>query len=287
MLDQRLAQAIQRILASDDSGFPVTNTLKRLVDEYGIGTIRGKSVHFTDNERAEMRSQLTAKGYSVEKADLAAIERHQRLSFTPNEKAGGESVKKNRVSIKALGGQPLLLASKEINLPERAHIDVEWTAVADQIGHKCVMVVENYENFNLIHKTRFNFCEECKSPLVVYRGDVNESRVDYVLDFLRHIHLPVLAFVDADPAGVAIASSLPGLFGVVTPSKAQLESQLMHGTARKDLFYSQYPVYGSMLDGLKTTHSCYPLWNLISKYKACVVQERWINSEAICSILSD
>lgn len=286
MFNQRLAQTIQRVLANDDSGFSVNGSLKRLVDDYGIGTIKGKTVYFTDRDRSEMRSLLVAKGYAVEHTNLSGLARHQRLAITPNEKAGGESIKKNRISIKGIGGLPLLLAGQEILLPDCAHIDADWTEIADQIGHTCIMVVENYENFNLIHKTRFSFPDRFASPLVVYRGDFHESRVDNVLSFLRYIKLPTLAFVDADPAGINIASQLPSLIGMVTPAAPVLESQLKVGSARKDLFYSQYPIYGPSLDTLSEDNVCRPIWDLISKHKASVIQERWIDNSNICSIFS-
>jgi len=285
MLDQRLAQVIQRVLATNDSRFPVNNSLNRLVNDFGIGTIRGKTVYFTDSDRSEMRSLLVSKGYSADQSDFSGLARHQRLSFSPNEKAGGDSIKKNRISIKALGSLPLLLAGQEMLLPDCSHLDVDWTEIAELVGHKCIMVVENYESFNLIHKTRFTFPAEFNSPLVLYRGDINESRMDNVLAFLRHMALPVLAFVDADPAGINIATQLPDLVGIVGPSVIDLEAQLKDGTARKDLFYNQYPVYGAMLDEMGKTHCCFLLWSLISKYKACVVQERWINDGTLCSIL--
>lgn len=286
MLDQRLARAIQGVLSNNEPVCTLNATLKRLIDDYAIGTIRGKSVYFSDKDRDEMRSLLIAKGYSVEKSDLSGMSRHQRLSVTPNEKAGGETVKKNRISIKSLSGQVLLLGDEKIRHPDRGHLDVEWTEIADQIRHTCIMVVENYENFNLIHKIGFDLPEQFKSPLVVYRGDANESRLDNVLAFLRHMNLPVLAFIDADLAGIFIASQLPGLAGLVTPSIIELEGQLMDGSARQDLFYNQYPVYGSALEKMDSTNCCYFLWNLISKHKACVVQERWIESGSVCSILT-
>lgn len=285
MLDQRLAQAIRTILASEDSRFTVNNSRKRLVSDYGIGTIKGKTISFTDKERSEMRSLLAAKGYAVEQADLSGMARHERLAFTPNEKAGGKTIKRNRISIKAISGMPLLLAGQEMRLPDRVHVDCDWTEIADKIAHTCVLVVENYENFNLIHKTRFSFPERFASPLVVYRGDIHESRTDYVLSFLRHINLPTLAFVDADPAGVNIASQLPNLAGMVTPAAPVLESQLKDGSARKDLFYNQYPGYGPSLESMPGNSVCRPLWDMLSKHKACVVQERWIDESITCSIL--
>ena len=117
------------------------------------------------------------------------------------------------------------------------------------------------------------------SPLVVYRGDPHESRFDNVLKFLAQAGLPVLAFMDADPAGIAIASKLPNLVGMVLPPLDALEEQLRNPqTARKNLFMDQYPVYGQALDGLGGDHPCHPVWKLISKYAAGVVQERWIKT---------
>lgn len=85
--------------------------------------------------------------------------------------------------------------------------------------------------------------------------------------------------MDADPAGVAIASQLPAIVGMVLPPVDVLEEQLRNPqTARKDLFMDQYPVYGQVLDSLGCEHPCHAVWNLISKCAAGVVQERWIQS---------
>jgi len=278
MLDQKLAEAMQRILSKDDERFALTATLQRLI-ENGIGTKRGKSAYFSTKDKEEIRSWLQAKGFALEQVDLSRMSRGERLAATPNEKAGGEAVKRNRVSLKALAGQPLLIRGAELMLPAESHLDVDWTKVAEQIGHRCILVVENYENFNRIHETTFVLPEGCHSPIVVYRGDPYESRFDNVSKFLAQADLPVLAFVDADPAGIAIASQLPKLVGIMLPSLDALEEQLQDPqTARKDLFVDQYPVYGQMLEKLERSHPCYPVWALISKYAAGVIQERWVQS---------
>lgn len=80
--------------------------------------------------------------------------------------------------------------------------------------------------------------------MVVYRGAPHESRFDHVLRFLAQAELPVHAFMDADPAGVAIASLLPNLVGMVLPQPDALEEQLRTPqTGRKDLFLDQYTIY--------------------------------------------
>ena len=183
-------------------------------------------------------------------------------------------------------GEPLLIGGGHLKLPTESHLDVDWTKIADKIGHQCVMVVENYENFNRVHELALVLPDCYRTPLVLYRGDPNESRFDNVLKFLSHLDLPVLAFMDADPAGISIACQLPGLVGMVLPSLNVLESQLNHPhTARLDLFHEQYPVYRDTLDKLDVDHPCRPVWNLVSKHAAGIAQERWIGG-CICTLIA-
>lgn len=279
MLDQSLAEAMQRVLAKDEERFPLTKTLLRLVDS-GIGTKRGRSVYFSAHDRGEMREWLLAKGFSLEPANYSGLARSERLKISPNEKAGGEAIKLNRVSIKALVNQPLRVGGANLFLPSESHLDIDWTTISGQVGHPSVVVVENYENFNRIHETGFSLPPWIGSPLVVYRGDPNESRLDNVLKFLERLARPTLAFVDADPAGLAAACALSNLAGIVLPPREILEGQLKStATARKDLFLEQYPVYGAKLDALGVRHPCTEVWKLISSYRAGIVQERWLSGE--------
>lgn len=282
MLDQKLAEAMQRILSRQDERFTLTATLQRLVDD-GIGTKRGKSVYFYERDRQAMREWLEAKGFSTEPVDMTGMSRAERLEVTPHEKSGGEAVKRNRISIKALSGQALVIGGQPINLPEESHLDVDWTKIVSQIGHRCIMVVENYENFNRIHETSFKLPVEYRSPLVIYRGDPYESRIDNVLAFLVAAKLPVLAFVDADPAGVVIAANLPGVVGVVTPDLATLDEQLASPQiGRRDLFLEQFPSVQNALSAISPESHCWTVLNLILRHRSGVVQERWLNSDVSC-----
>lgn len=279
MLDQKLAEAMQRILSRQDERFTLTATLQRLVDD-GIGTKCGKSAYFNERDRQAMREWLEAKGFSTELVDMTGMSRAERLEVTPHEKAGDEAVKRNRISIKALAGQALVIGGQPINLPEESHLDVDWKKIVSQIGHRCIMVVENYENFNRIHQTSFKFPVEYSSPLIVYRGDPNESRIDNVLAFLGDAKLPVLAFVDADLAGVVIATSLPWLVGMVTPDLPTLNQQLSSPQiGRRDLFQDQYPSLQNAIAGISADAPCWIVLDLILKYRSAVVQERWIGRD--------
>lgn len=285
MLDQKVADAMQRVIAKDADRLTATGALKRLVDEFGLGYKRGESVYFSQADRAEMRSLLTAKGYSITNEPMAGMSRSQRLDVTPNEKAGREQVKQNRFSVKAMGMQPLLIDGQHIWLPPESHLDADWTKLADTIDHRCIMVVENYENFNRIHTTTFDLPTPFESPLVIYRGDAYESRQDNVKRFLAKLNLPVLAFVDIDPAGLVIANQLPRLAGVVAPDMAILDELLRAPqTGRRDLFQSQYPGCRHVLDNLPTDNPCRSLWGIVSEHRSGLVQERWIGRYA-CTLI--
>lgn len=278
MLDQKLAEAMQRILMkSDEKRFPVNDARRRLVEDFSLGTKRGASVYFSEHDRAEMRALLEARGYATTVVDISGMSRCDRLEVTPNEKAGGEAVKRNRISVKALAGQPLLIGDTALHLPPETHLDANWTKIVGQVKHGCIMVVENYENFNRIHESEFDLPPNLRSPLVVYHGDPNESRLDSVQRFVEAAGLPVLAFMDVDPAGIAMASRFMLLVAMVAPSPRQLQAQFDNPKIRRsDLFLNQYPVVAATLEGIRPENPCRALWNLVSKHRAGVVQERWI-----------
>lgn len=285
MLDQRLAEAMQRVLSKEEERFTLTATLQRLVDD-GIGTKRGKSVYFNSKDRDEMRKWLEAKGFSIEPVDLAGLNRGDCLALTPYEKAGNEPVKRHRISVKSLAGQALVLDGKPLVLPDTSHLDVDWTKIVSQIGHGCIMVVENYESFNRIHETNFKLPEGCSAPLVVYRGDPHESRTDNVLRFLTEAKLPVLAFVDADPAGIVIAANLPGVIGLVAPDLITLDEQLASPRiGRRDLFIDQYLGAKNALGGIGQGNPCWRVLDLILRHRSGVVQEHWIG-RVVCTLVA-
>lgn len=285
MLDQRLAEAMQRVLAKRDERASLNATLQRLVNDFDIGTVRGKSVYFTAKDRDEMRALLKARGYSMEQVSLTDLARAERLALTPNEKAGGGAVKRSRISIKALPGRALRIGGEGLSLPPECHLDANSTLIEQSIAHPCVLVIENYENFNRVHEIVFDLPAPYEDALVIYRGDPQESRLDNVQALLERLTLPVLAFPDADPAGLAQAASLPRFEGIVLPSIEVLTVQLRDPRmARMDLFYDQIPVYSSVLDALACGHPCRNAWRLLQETKSGITQERWIGN-GTCVVL--
>ena len=123
----------------------------------------------------------------------------------------------------------------------------------------------------------FDLPDDCKNPLVIYRGDKTESRLNNVKAFIDASDLPVLAFVDIDPKGLHIAVGYPRLIGIVAPDYAGLKATMdSPASARPDLYRLQLPGVGDYLRSIADYSPISALWQLLQQHRAGVVQERWL-----------
>lgn len=286
MLDQSLAQLMQRLLERDALSTPLSATARRLLDDLAIGRIQGKTLYLSERDRQEMRELLLARGYSATPSCLKAMSRSDRLAeATPNEKAGGGAVKTGRVSIKALPGKTLNIAGRTLPLPDGCHVDIDWHRVSEEIAHGAIILVENYEVFDQVHRLHLALPPAYANALVLYRGDRTESRLDNVKAFLDATILPVIAFPDIDPKGLHIAGTCPRLAGVLAPEHTELERVLRSpASARHDLFRSQLPGVGGYLRAVPTESPVAALWSLVQKHRSGCVQERWLADQITCKL---
>ena len=54
MLDQTLAQLMQRLLEREAPSTPLNATARRLLENLGIGRIQGKTLYLSERDRQEM-----------------------------------------------------------------------------------------------------------------------------------------------------------------------------------------------------------------------------------------
>lgn len=288
MLDQSLAQLMQRLLEKDAPSTPLNATARRLLEDLGIGRIQGKTLYLSDRNRQEMRELLLARGYSATPVPIKGMSRSDRLvEATPNEKAGGGTVKTGRVAIKALSGKTLNIASRTLPLPDGCHVDIDWHRVSEQVAHDAIILVENYEVFDQVHRLHLDLPPAYSNPLVLYRGDRTESRLDNVKAFLDASILPVIAFPDIDPKGLHIAGTCPRLVGILAPDAGDLERILSSpATTRPDLYRAQLANVGAYLRSIAVESPVSRLWTIVHHYRAGAVQERWLADNIICKLWS-
>ena len=285
MLTQRLVALMQRLVEVGATSTPSNKTSDRLISDFGLGRLKGKTILFSERELVEIRELLQARGHAPHSVDLARMTRAERLqSGSPNEKAGGGTIKNHRISIKATAGQPLCVAGRQLFLPARSHLDTDWTALAD-VEHNCIMLVENYEDFDRLDDHRFDLPQGLDRPLAIYRGDRHESRQDNVVAYLNASSLPVIAFVDVDPRGLHIAQCCPRLHGVVAPPRQSLTEVLSNAaSARPDLYISQVAALENVFATLPRESPVFAIWQLIQGARAGAVQERWRSNSLPCCL---
>ncbi len=201
------------------------------------------------------------------------ISRAQALQLGPDEKFAATPVKRERVAVKALPGNPLRIDGQALILPPACHLDVEGSTAAGLLAHETVLLIENWESFNRVHDTGINLSDAGENPLVVWRGDQSDTRTDHALALLRALRVPVWAFVDFDPAGLLIAHGIPGLAGIIAPELDRLEQDLAYGLPER--YQAQIHMAAATLDA-STNEPVRRLWDIVRRHGKALPLERYL-----------
>lgn len=276
MFEHRLTEKLKSILKNNSDKVTVTKALTGFSKDFNIGTIKHNTIHFTEHDKFQIHQLLQIKGHDIHASPSPNMSRAEKLSIGPNEKAGQGTLKHNRISIKASYDLPLIINQKPIFLPPESHLDIDINAIK-HVGHSCILLIENYENFNKLSETDLALPPDFYNPLAIYRGDKNESNLSAVIRFIELCDLPVITAIDIDPYGLVNVLKLKNFSGVMAPPIEHLNSLLKSPkTKRTDLYENHYLGCHSILDNLDFHHPCTYLWKVIKKHKAGVVQEQFI-----------
>ncbi|KIN89633.1 DUF7281 domain-containing protein [Thauera sp. SWB20] len=278
-MEKRLIATLLRIVQTPKSDFPAGVGLRDFRQRYGIGLPVGStSIRFSDKDKVEITALLKAQAGidpgQVSPGAWEGLTRAQALNLAHDEKLARGAVKRDRISVKAAPGQAMRIGGRSLELPNHAHLDINWKEV-DAIEHPCALVVENYEVFDALHRTEITNALAAagyEQALIIYRGDTNESRKDHVLAFLAAFALPVVLFGDLDPASLVEASSFPNARAITLPVALD---QAFDSYGNKDLYARQVgPAFEQLLDspsrGLRTVA------NEIHRQRKGLVQESMI-----------
>lgn len=237
-MDKRLVNILLRLFHAEEMEFVLSASLKSFHDKFNVGRLRGKKLILTERDKADIKALLKAEaGIEAEttyQEDWAAASRSESLALGKNEKYARRVVSDGRLQCKALQGQKVYVAGQEWELPDGFDIGgMLSTVLANPIHHDAIVVVENKQTFDQLWHISHGLFDEVKklNPLVVFRGDsMGGARADATNGLIEATDLPVWAFVDYDPAGIVIASSLPRLDHLVAPSITELLQKMeKHG----------------------------------------------------------
>ncbi len=276
-MNKRWLQVIERAINSAQTEFALNQSWQEIHQEYALGQLANGKIILVANDKQQLRELVRCElGVDLSQhrvSDFNNLHREQALALGNNEKLAGLAVKRNRLAIKALPNQRININQQSYSLPPFAHLDIALENI-NQVGHDCILVIENYRCFDRLDGMRFQLTERFSQPLVVYRGD-KEYRCS---QFLQQTKLPVLAMTDIDPAGLIIAQSLPYVVALVAPELSVLESILINKDVANPTLYSKHANYHSALERSEQL-TIRQFWQLLKRYQAGVVQEHWLNAD--------
>src|SRR5690606_9142200 len=175
-----------------------TATWIQLVNEFGLGEVRGHHIYFSRQDYKAWREILAADcGFDPTQTVLSG-DRTAVSKLTPNEKWSTESMWARRVSTTVIGGDLVTTTGRCEIIPGVDYgVDVNTLRPAD---YDAVLVIENSEAFFYAHLFH---TPDLGHLLVLYRGHDYSART--VMTFLENsTDMPVIGFTDPDPAGAGL-----------------------------------------------------------------------------------
>jgi hypothetical protein len=207
-LSKRHMQAVHRLLREGLDSVARSPTWDEIQQAFELGETRGRRLHFSAEQRRELRAQAQGAWGFDPLAGVPEGNRRQVAASAIDEKIARERPDDQHVLVKGELPPPLPRLTPVLSLR------VPLTALSlDAITH--VVVVENLDSFD--DWQDFASPDEVADSLVLYRGHGGLARgTSHLLTRLPDA-TPVTVFTDWDPAGLLIAQTLPRADALLLP----------------------------------------------------------------------
>lgn len=186
---------------------PYRGAVRRLVEAAGVGTVQGKQVTFTAEERRVIDVWLRNQGIdSAVGAAPAGLGRTETAAFQHDEKAGSAPTGRYHqlVGIAAAGdadpciaGVPLgrRLSGYQVIKADRSHdVRADW-----------ILAIENYETFVLLCEDPTPIARPGAGLLVFRSAPHLPAGLKWALAAAAHSNVPLWLAPDVDPSGLSAA----------------------------------------------------------------------------------
>jgi len=203
--------------------------------------------------------------------------RSEALSLSTNEKHTTRRVRQDRVAVKALAGQPVMIGGETYPLPPGVSLDISVQDAASLRGHRAIVLVENWEAFECIHRVSFPFPDDLQDALLVYRGEKSGYSTGAAKAFLKEINLPVHVFSDPDPAGLLIALTAVNFAGLAFPPASLIETMIAAGRGDRRRYIEQLPQCERILDDCPRP-DIQTYWRILKSAGIAIPQEEFVRS---------
>jgi hypothetical protein len=207
-LSKRHMQAVHRLLREGLDSVARSPTWAEIQQAFELGETRGRRLHFSAEQRRELRAQAKLAWGFDPLAGVPEGNRRQVAASAVDEKIARERPNDRYVLLKGELPAPLPKLTPELSLR------VPLTALhLDAINQ--VVVVENLDSFDDWHD--FAAPDGLAGSLVLYRGHGGLARGTRQLLTILPKRIPVAVFTDWDPDGLRIAQTLPRADALLLP----------------------------------------------------------------------
>lgn len=216
-MNRRDFELIARIVQRAEERLPLSQTLKRLCDTYGVGRMEGRTVFLTLKERETLREVAKTSAGADPMIPIRPGDRTALSSVFRKEKWAGA---KHRPALLwcTAKGRRLVLGDESFPVPAGGFVAIkveQLSAVTDP-----VVVVENFETF--LRFDELTLPVQFDRAIGLYRGHDEVARsVKMFLEGTsgsRH----VAVFADYDPAGMVVGLTMPGATHLIVPRSSGL-----------------------------------------------------------------
>ncbi len=279
-MDKRLINTLLRIFHSPCTRFTSGKAISAFCEEYNLGVQHGNYLIFNSTHKAEIGRILKGEmGINPVETTLDSwngLGRAESLLIAKDEKLSKRTVGVGRLRVKALPTNRLEVAGGSWYLPDNADLGVDLeTVLKSRISHDALMIIENLQTFHEIHMVESQVMNnlQASNPLVIYRGDTQGgARVDAVHALVDRTKLPVIAFVDFDPAGMIIATSLPRLDAILAPQLQDL-AKIIHDRGVASRYLTQIATVPHAMRRVQKDSRVAPIWEVIHNAGKALPQE--------------
>lgn len=266
-------QFLQRLVSERPSQRRGGEIANFFCEHYSLGTVVGRNIEYREVDHKGAESLLRAHDLPVEplKSDATRADVAQYGGLS--EKHFSEAPHARSMAVKFIGR--CSLNGQSLTTPCGTYM-VLYPESAMQVTCDRILLVENLETFRRLEDYQWVRYDGL-SVMAIFRGDPSLSISDS-LEVVRRRSEAIWAFVDFDPAGLAIANSLAQdrLERIVLPPTAWLKEASDTHRGRL-LFADQASRYAATLDG--SIHAQVSFWWREMKHlQSAVTQERMLSA---------
>lgn len=264
---------LQRLVA-DKPEFRQAEAARFFCTEFSLGVLLANKVVYRPSDFENARALLENNDLPVEALGPEASRADAAVFGGMSEKSFSAAPHARSVAVKALGACAI---DGHVLYAPKGGYTVLSPADAQRVSCQRLMLVENLETFR--HLESYGWIDwRALNVLAVYRGDPELPNKD-AAHVVSSRFEPVWAFVDFDPAGLAIANGLPAqrLERLVLPSLAWLQ-QAANTPRGRQLFDRQRAQNEPTLDA--AVHpEVIGAWQLMKRLRSGVTQERMLAAD--------